>query len=99
MHARVITANVYPGNLDALVGAVQDSVMPEARKQQGFKGALLLTDAKAGRVIYVSLWEGEDDLKASETSGYVREQLAKTTHLLATPPLLATFEVSVREQI
>jgi heme-degrading monooxygenase HmoA len=99
MHARVITANVYPGNLDALVGGVQDSVMPEARKQQGFKEAFLLTDAKTGRVIYISLWEGEDDLKASETSGYVREQLAKTTHLLATPPLLSTFEVSVHEQV
>jgi quinol monooxygenase YgiN len=99
MHARVITADVYPGNLDALVRGVQDSVMPEARKQPGFKGALMLTDTKNGHVIYVSLWEGEDALKASETSGYVREQLAKTTHLLATPPLLATFEVSVREQI
>jgi heme-degrading monooxygenase HmoA len=77
MHARVITVQVQPGAFDEAIGIYQESVVPAAKEQPGFAGFLVLVNRHAGTAISISLWETEDDLKASETSGYLQEQLAK----------------------
>jgi heme-degrading monooxygenase HmoA len=63
-----------------------ESVIPAARQQRGFKGALFLTDPATGKGMSVTLWETEEDLKAGESSGYFKEQVAKFGPLLAGPP-------------
>ena len=40
--------------------------MPAARLQDGFLGILLLFDRESGRSLSVTLWESEEEMKASE---------------------------------
>lgn len=96
MYARVVTVQVQPGKRDEAIGIYRDSVVPAAKQQKGSKGALLLTDRNTGKGISIALWETEADMKASEASGYLQEQLAKFGAILAAPPTTEHFEVSLQ---
>lgn len=96
MNARVVTAQFQPGKIDEAVRIFRDSAMPAAKQQQGFKGALLLTDPNTGKGISITLWETEADLKATETSGFFQEQITKFAQVFAGPPTREGYEVSVQ---
>ncbi len=96
MFARVLTAQAKPGKTDELTDIVRDSVIPEVKQEVGFKGLLLLNEHATGKGISITLWETPVDLKASETSGYLQQQLAKVAPLLAEPPVVGIYEVSIR---
>jgi len=96
-YARVLTGTVHPGKTDEGVQIVRDSILPVTRQQPGYKGYLSLTDRTSGKAISISLWETEADLLAGETSGYLREQLGKLSHLLATQVEREAYEVAVQE--
>jgi len=96
MYARAVTIQVQPGKLDEAIRIFQDSVVPAAKQQKGFKSIWLLTDRNTGKGLSVGLWETEADRTASETSGYFGEQLAKFGGLFAAPPITERYEVSVQ---
>ncbi|WP_041328393.1 antibiotic biosynthesis monooxygenase family protein [Rubrobacter xylanophilus] len=96
MYARVTTTRIQPGKVEEAIGIARDSIAPAAREQRGFGGFLLLADREAGKGLAITLWETEDDLRASEASGYYREQLGKLKEVLAGPPEREAYEVSVR---
>ncbi|HLE29970.1 MAG TPA: antibiotic biosynthesis monooxygenase [Anaerolineales bacterium] len=96
MHARVVTVQVQPGKIEETIRIYRDSVVPAAKEQKGFKGALLLTDPNTGKGVSVTLWETEADLKAGEASGYYQEQIAKFGAVFAAPPAREAYEVSLQ---
>jgi len=96
-YARVLTATAHPGKTDEGVQIVRDSLLPVTRRQPGFKGGLVLTDRSQNKVIALTLWETEADLNASESSGYLQEQLGKVAHVLATQVVREVYEVTVQE--
>lgn len=96
-YARVLTGTNHPGKIDEGIQIVRDSILPVTRQQSGYKGYLSLTDRTIGKGISISLWETEADLLASETSGYLREQLGKVAHVLATQVVREVYEVSAQE--
>ena len=96
MFARVITVHAQPGKIDEAATVYRDSIIPAAKKQKGFKDAMLLTDPVTGKGISVTLWETEADQKASEASGYVAQQLGKLAAVLAGPPARESFLVSAK---
>ncbi len=93
--ARFLPAQLQPGKIDEAQIIYQNSILPEANRQQGFQGALFLTDSSAHRCISISLWETDDDLRASEASGFYQEQVAKLAHLFVTEPVREVCAVSV----
>ena len=100
MFSRLVTLQLQPGKTEEAVGIYRDSVIPAAKKQHGFKGALLLTDASTGKVFSITEWETEADMKAGEASGYYREQIAKFAHLsqlYVTPPYREVYELIIQE--
>jgi heme-degrading monooxygenase HmoA len=70
--------------------------VPAAKERQGFKGLFLLTNSDTGKGIALTLWETEEDLKASEESGYYQEQLGKLAEVLAEQPEKEDYEVSIQ---
>ena len=96
MFARVVTIQARPGKLEEAAALFRESVIPAARQQGGFGSALLLTDAASGKAISITLWASEADQQASETSGYLREQVGKVAALLAGPPVAEGFTVSAQ---
>ena len=96
MHARIMSGQVQPGKEDELTNIYRDSVIPAAKQQKGFKGGLLLVDPNTGKCVSISLWETEADMTAGESSGYLREQVAKLAPTFAAPPVREAFEVRLQ---
>ncbi len=96
MHARVVSMEVLPMNVAEAVRIYRDSVVPAAKEEQGFSGALLLTDQDTGEGVSISLWESEDDMHASEASGYYHRKLDQLDALFISTPVRKHYEVSVQ---
>jgi quinol monooxygenase YgiN len=95
MLVRVTTVQIQPSRIDEAIRLYQDSVVPAAQQQRGYRSTLLLTDRASGKGMAVTTWDTEADLQASEASGYYQEQLAKFGPLLMAPPVREVYELSV----
>jgi len=96
MYARTVAMQGRPETVDEARKIFSESVIPAAKQQKGFKGALYLIDPNTGKGMSVTLWETEADLKAGEGSGYLQEQIAKFGPLLAGPPTREVFVVAAQ---
>ena len=97
MYARIVTGQYQPGKIDEGLQIFLNSIMPAARQQPGYKGALALVDRSTGKAIAIGLRETTADMQATETSGYLEEQFAKVMPLLAGAPAVEVYEVSIQE--
>ncbi len=93
-HARVAIAQVQPGRMDEMISILRDTNYPAYKQDQGFKGALLLTDPNTGKGISILLWETEADMRAGEASSEERRRRVGET--LIEPPVTEHYEVSVQ---
>jgi heme-degrading monooxygenase HmoA len=83
---------------DDAVNSVETIFMTAAREQRGYQGFLLLTDRETQRLVRISLWETEDDLrKSSSSSGYYQSGINAFAGRLVSPPETSTFDVSLRD--
>ena len=96
MHARVVSMETLPMSMGEVVRIYQELVVPAAKEQRGFKGALMLTDPDTGEGVSISLWESEDDMHASETSGFYHRKLDELDALFISTPVRKHYEVSVQ---
>lgn len=96
MYARVTFATAQPGKIDETVKVMRDSVLPALKKQKGFKNLFFLMNRSMAKGIVIGLWDTEADMKAGESSGFYREQVAKVAPLLAGAPTMEHYEVSVQ---
>lgn len=95
LRGRVSTALFQQGKIDEGLRIVRDSIVPEAKKQQGFDGLLSLLDRGMGKGILLTLWESDADMNASESSGYYQTQVAKLGSVLMGQPTRETYEAIV----
>ena len=95
MEARVVDLRILPTEAREVVRIYRDSVLPTARRQQGFKGALLLTDDETGVGISISLWETEEDREEGEANGFYQQQIRKFSELLTETPVRKHYNVGV----
>ena len=85
MFARVNSAQLEAGQLAGLV-RFSGEQLPAAREAPGFKGFYLLADQRSGKVVSISLWESDDDLRHFEARGaQLREQAASELDIAPTP--------------
>ena len=96
MHARVTTVQLRPDTVDASIGIYQQELLPIIKAQPGYQGVYLFTDRATGNGVSITLWTSEADAQAYETSGTYRQLVAKLAANFATPPTLATYDVSVQ---
>ncbi len=97
MHARVVSMEILPMDIEEAIRIYRDLVVPAAKQERGFRGALLLTDPYTGEGVSISLWESEDDLHASEASGFYHRKLDQLDALFIGTPVRKHYEVSVQE--
>ena len=98
MYARALIGQVKPAKRDEIDDAIriyQDSIVSAARQNQGFNGALLLTNSHTGRAMSITLWETEADMMESEADGYYQEQITKIASFLAGPGIVDHYQLSV----
>lgn len=94
MHAKVVTFQIKPGRRENVSRLFREFVVPEAEKLKGFKGGMLLTNPNTGKATSVALWETEDDIAASEASGYYKDWVAKLSDNFENQPSREVYEVS-----
>lgn len=82
MHARIVTLDVRPGSLPEVARIYENGVLPLCRGQQGFRGALLLSEADTGQALSITLWESEPDMRAGENSEHLRAQADRLSQYL-----------------
>jgi heme-degrading monooxygenase HmoA len=82
------------GKGDEAIEIYRKSILASSQKQEGFKGATLLTDKNKGRLISITVWATEADMRESETSGYLGEQLARIGPSLTGETSVEHYEVS-----
>ena len=96
MHARMTTIRTQPGKLAEAMDIARGSIAPHAKGQRGFKSLLALVDREDDEIVFVSLWETEEDMEAGERSGYYREQIGKFGGMLAGEVVREAYEVSIQ---
>jgi heme-degrading monooxygenase HmoA len=96
MHARVVSMEMLPINVGEAVRIYQNRVVPAAREQDGSRGALMLTDPDTGEGLSISFWNSEDDMHASEASGFYHRKLGELDDLFISTPVRKHYEVSVQ---
>jgi heme-degrading monooxygenase HmoA len=96
LHARVVSMEMLPINVKEAVRIYQERVLPAARDQEGFRGALMLTDQDTGEGLSISLWNSEDDMHASEASGFYHRKLSELDDLFISTPVRKHYEISAQ---
>jgi heme-degrading monooxygenase HmoA len=81
---------------DKLAGLVKwaDEQLPAFREAApGFKGFYLLADRQSGKVITISLWDSEDDLRQNNEARGARVRQEATSELGIAPTPVDIYEV------
>jgi len=97
MFARMTVLQLRPETIDEAIELFRLSVIPEAKKQEGYRGACLLIDRSLGKGKAVTFWNRERDALANEANLYYQEQLIKFLNMFAAPPSREGYEVVVHE--
>lgn len=96
MFARLTRVHVKIDRIDELIKRYEESVIPAAKSQKGYRGAYLLVDRKTGEGVSITFWTSEEDALANERNRYYQEQVAKFINFYTQPPIREGYEVSVQ---
>ena len=95
MHARVVDLAVRSVDTKEMVRVYREEVVPAAREQEGFKGAILLTDPQTGIGISITIWETEAERDAAVGGGFYDAEIEKIADLLTGTPVRKHYDVSL----
>jgi heme-degrading monooxygenase HmoA len=85
MLARINSVQTATDQLDGLIKWAGDR-FPDAREAPGFKGFYMLADRRTGKVVSISLWDSDDDLRQFEARGeQVRQEASSEVGIAPTP--------------
>lgn len=93
MDARLVIADPNPGHLNELVGFWADETVAQITSRQGNCGFVLFRDHANGRVVALSLWDGDADADAAGLT--FKTHMASVSGHLASPPQRERLEVAV----
>jgi predicted ester cyclase/heme-degrading monooxygenase HmoA len=95
--ARVTITQMKPEKREEAIKIYKESLVPEAKKQKGFRSIMSLSDFKTGKGISISIWDSEADAVANEQNVYYKEQVGKFKDLYTAKPVREGYTVTVQE--
>lgn len=95
MYARLTSAQIKKEKIDKFTEIYNNSVVPAAKAQKGYRGSFVLVDPDTGKGMSITLWENREDAIANEESRYYQEQLAKFVTLFTQAPVRELYEVTI----
>jgi heme-degrading monooxygenase HmoA len=98
MFARVLRSHFRAGKIEQVTEVFEKSVLPQCRKQPGFKGAYFLTDSRTGESMAITLWASEEAMLASEKNRFFQEQVAKFIPFYEVPPVREAYELILKAE-
>ncbi len=97
MFARKTSGRVKTDRLKLFRKIFINSIIPAAKSQKGYCGAVLLIDDKSNKFEVISLWESEEDAVANEENRYYQSQLVKVMVTFADAPVREGFDVDFHD--
>lgn len=98
MFVRLTIARILPDRIEEFVKRYEESVIPAAKSQKGYRGAYVLLDRKTGNGMALTMWESEEDVIANEKNRYYLEQVAKFRTFYKKPPIREGYEVVFQDE-
>jgi len=93
MYARVTTFHLKVKSMEDATKVYEVDIIPNAKKQPGFKNAFFLTNRNAGKFVSVTIWETIDYALSNQKSGYYQEQIDKLEEFQVVKPEVEGFTV------
>lgn len=98
MFARVTRFEGEPDQLGAAIKLVKETIVPAAKRLQGFKGGYWLVDRASGKGFSVTLFESESALHATEDdAAQLRSRASSVTKITAVERYEVVAEARVEE--
>jgi hypothetical protein len=98
MVARVTQVQVKPQDIDESVRLFDESVVPAAREEEGFMGALLLV-REDGHALAIDLCDTLANMTRNEQNGFYQTQVAKFADKVIGHPSRQFYDVRVARGI
>jgi hypothetical protein len=98
MVARVTRVQVGPEDVEEAVRLFDESVVPAAEQEEGFRGALLLVRSD-GEALSIDLCDTLEHMQANERNGFYQTQVAKFADRLVGHPSRHFYEVRVAKGV
>lgn len=94
MYARVtqLEIDVMRIDLDDAAAVFETEVLPDLRRQPGYRGVYVLTTPE-GKALLVSLWESAEAADAGAAAGFYAETLERYVTLFRSPPGRERYDV------
>jgi heme-degrading monooxygenase HmoA len=99
MFARVTSIHVKTEYIEEVIKIYNESVVPAAKSQKGFKRIFFFLDREIGTGHSITLWETQEDAIANEKSLYYQEQLIKFVPYFKSDPIKEEYEVIIDEDL
>jgi len=99
MFARVTTIQIKTENIEEVLKIFNESVVPAAKSQKGFKRICVFLNRETGTCHSFALWESKEDAIANEKSLYYQEQLIKFVPYFKSNPIKEGYEVIIDEDL
>jgi heme-degrading monooxygenase HmoA len=96
MYARATLALINIDKIEQFRKIYEESVVPAAKKQNGFRGISLMVNLKTGEGMSISYWDNEEDALANEKSRYYQEQVAKFIPFYKRQPIREGYEILIK---
>ena len=96
MLARVNSTEAAADQLAGLIEFARKG-LPQVREVPGFKGFYLLADRQSGKIVSISLWESEEELRQFEDQG-AQIRKAATSDVGISPTPVEIYEVVLHER-
>lgn len=93
MYVRLLIIQTDPQRIDEASMLFEESVIPLCKDKKGYKGASFLADRKTGKSIFITQWESEEDMLATEQSRFFQEQVVKFIGFFTSNPIREAYEV------
>lgn len=92
MFAQIASVEASSDKLAGLVTYCEEQ-LPAFREAPGFKGFYLLTDRESGKILTISLWDSDDDLRRNSEGRGAQARQEASTELGVAPPPVDIYEV------
>ncbi len=97
MHARVSIIEAPADKLEEGMKRIRDEIAPAVRQLSGSQGMITLVDRGSGKSLNITLWDTEEDLRASEEqANQLRRQAAESVGATGQPQV-ERYEVALYE--
>ena len=96
MFARMTICRMEPHMVEEAKQLYEESVLPVAKAQKGFRGVYYLHDQQTGKMVTITFWETIEDAVANEENGYYQDQLDKFKDIFSEPPIREGYEVGIQ---